>query len=660
MAVEKKPHRAGDTRRLVLEEAYALALRERVDESLRLIEESQVETAGGDDGTAGAVRLCRVRLLLAHGGVEDAQTGAAELEALAHEGGEETWRAQLELARRAHAEGRVADAATLLQQAIPEFRRRFADAGPAASALARLLSEEVSGLKRAARPAPRLRNDSAPDSASLLRLVELGKSLAAEADPDQVLRIVLHEAITLTGTERGFIVLVSGDDFEFALAENLDWSEVEKPSFEVSRTLIRRVLDERRPWLLRAPRTEGRETGVHQSLAEIGVRSVACIPILHGADALGVLYLDCRDPAHSFREPMERLLDLLAAQAGAALDNARAHRAKTQALEAAEESLRRHRSHSELRLGYGAMIGSSNEMQEVYRKLDRIAPTEMPVLVLGETGTGKELVARHIHASGPRAAREFVAANCAGIAESLLEAELFGHERGAFTGADRTRPGLFELAHRGTLFLDEVGDMSLRMQADLLRVLQSGEVRRVGGRETFHLDVRVIAATHRDLEELMRRGEFRQDLYYRLNVLSLRLPALRERAEDIPLLLAELMKQPSPEGRTPPRFSDRAMRRLVAYPWPGNVRELQNIFRRISVLGVDVVDERHLPHEILSSAPRPVRAGSLRRAEDDAVRHAVTAAHGNKAAAARILGVDRKTLYARLRRLADKSGRHRP
>jgi transcriptional regulator with GAF, ATPase, and Fis domain len=500
-----------------------------------------------------------------------------------------------------------------------------------------------------------LQSSSSPDSASLLRLVDLGKRLAAETDPDQVLRIVLHEAIELTGTERGFIVLVVGEEFEFALAENLDWSEVEQPSFEVSRTLIRRVLDEGTLLILTAPRTESKEA-TSRSLAEIGVQSVACIPVLHAGSALGVLYLDSRVPAHSFREPTERVLELLAAQAGAALDNARAHLEKSKALEAAEENLRRHRSQSELRLGYGEMIGSSSAMQDVYRKLDLMTPTELPVLVLGETGTGKELVARLIHARGPRAAREFVAANCAAIAESLLEAELFGHERGAFTGAERARPGLFELAQRGTLFLDEVGDMSLRMQADLLRVLQSGEVRRVGGRETFHVDVRVIAATHRDLEESMRRGEFRQDLYYRLNVLVLQLPALRARAEDIPLLLVELLRRATPEGRTPPRISERALRRLLAYPWPGNVRELQNILRRMSVLGVDVVDERHLPHEVLRAPARVVRAGSLRRAEDDAVRHAIAAAKGNKAAAARILGVDRKTLYARLRKLHGGGG----
>jgi DNA-binding NtrC family response regulator len=394
-------------------------------------------------------------------------------------------------------------------------------------------------------------------------------------------------------------------------------------------------------------------------LVEIGVRAVACVPIQHAGVALGVLYLDGQSPSPLLQGPIERLLDLLAAQAGGALDNARAHRAKAQALEAAEERLRRQRSQDDRRSGYGEIVGASDAMQEVYRKLDLFAPTELPVLILGETGTGKELVARLIHARGPRAKREFIATNCAGIAESLLESELFGHERGAFTGADRSRPGLFELAHGGTLLLDEIGDMSLRMQAELLRVLQSGEVRRVGGRETFHLDVRVIAATHRDLEELQRRGEFRQDLYYRLNVLSLTLPALRERVEDIPLLVTTLLERLVPHGRTPPKLSERAMARLVAHAWPGNVRELQNVLRRISVSGEPVIDEGELPPELLRSEARaPVRAGSLRRAENEAVRGALTAAGGNKAEAARILGVDRKTLYAKLRRLDATSPSH--
>jgi DNA-binding NtrC family response regulator len=193
--------------------------------------------------------------------------------------------------------------------------------------------------------------------------------------------------------------------------------------------------------------------------------------------------------------------------------------------------------------------------------------------------------------------------------------------------------------------------MSPRMQADLLRTLQSGEVRRVGGHDTMHVDVRIIAATHRNLEELVRRGEFRQDLYFRLNVLGLSLPSLRERADDIPLLATELISLLAPPGRKAPRISDAAMRRLVAYRWPGNVRELQNVLRRLCVLGLEEIGDEDLPPEVLSANARSDRPGSLRMAEEEAVRRAFEASAGNKAEAARILGVDRKTLYTKLRRL---------
>jgi Nif-specific regulatory protein len=643
---------ADQDRQLILEEAYVLALAGRAAEALSLIDRSGLDPQGT------AERLCRARLALA-AGQSDA---GAELQALLSADGAGAWRAALELSRLERGRGRIVEAAALLQRSIDAFRRDGPPHEPTRACLAALLAAEVASLDGAGRPAevpesaPNLGDAGAPDPRLLLRLVELGKRLADQTDPDQVLRVVLHEAIELTGTERGFIVLVAGEELEFALAENLDWTGVDRPAFEVSRTIIRGVLRDGRPLVLSLPEVEASHQP-DRSLAEIGARSVACAPIQHTGTTLGVLYVDGHERSHAFPAQVERFLDLLAAQAGAALDNARTHQARARALEAAEESLRRHRSQSERRPGYGEIVGSSEAMQEVYRKLDLIAPTEMPVLILGETGTGKELAARLVHARGPRAAREFVATNCAGIAETLLESELFGHERGAFTGADRSRPGLFELADGGTLFLDEIGDMSLRMQADLLRALQSGEVRRVGGRQAFHVDVRVIAATHRDLEELQRRGEFREDLFYRLNVLVLQLPALRERAEDIPQLVGELLARiGSGEGAPPPRVSERALARLAAYAWPGNVRELQNVLRRISVLGLEVVDEQHLPQEILRSAPRPEAAGSLRRAEADAVRRALASARGNKAEAARILGVDRKTLYAKLRRIADGPG----
>jgi DNA-binding NtrC family response regulator len=370
---------------------------------------------------------------------------------------------------------------------------------------------------------------------------------------------------------------------------------------------------------------------------------------------VGVLYVDAHDPAHAFGNALRQFFDLFAAQAAAALKNAWEHRAKRRALETAEETIRRHRTASERRDRLEGMIGSCDAMQEVYRKLDQVVPTELPVMVLGETGTGKELAARLIHSRGPRREKEFVATNCAGVPESLLESELFGHERGAFTGADRARAGLFEIAHRGTLFLDEVGDMSPRMQASLLRVLQSGEVRRLGGRATVIVDVRIIAATHRDLEALVERDEFRQDLYFRLNVLSLRLPALRERADDIPVLARELMAGMISD-RPAPSFSVMAMRRLVAYSWPGNVRELQNVLRRLAILGTDLLEEEHLPAEILQGGARPGRVGTLKTAEAVAIRRALESTRGNKVKAAKMLGVDRKTLYKKLRRAGSARG----
>jgi DNA-binding NtrC family response regulator len=237
------------------------------------------------------------------------------------------------------------------------------------------------------------------------------------------------------------------------------------------------------------------------------------------------------------------------------------------------------------------------------------------------------------------------------MAETLLESELFGHERGAFTGADRPRAGLFEQADGGTLFLDEVGDMSPRMQADLLRVLQSGEVRRIGGAHTKRVDVRVIAATHRDLETMIRRGEFRQDLYFRLKVLSLRLPPLRERRTDIPLLVQELLDRLAPEGKARPVISQRAMRRMCSHAWPGNVRELENVVRELLVLGVETIDVEHLPDEILGPRSLQSPTGSLRDLEAGAIRRAVESAGGSRTHAARLLGIDRKTLYLKLKRL---------
>lgn len=245
------------------------------------------------------------------------------------------------------------------------------------------------------------------------------------------------------------------------------------------------------------------------------------------------------------------------------------------------------------------IVGQSPAMTEFRQELAHVAPTDAWVLITGENGTGKELAARAVHRNSRRADAPLVAVNCAAIPEELIESELFGHEKGAFTGADSARAGKFELAHKGTLFLDEIGDMSLKTQAKILRILQEQSFERVGGMNTLRVDVRVIAATNKNLEDAIARGEFRADLYYRLRVFPLRLPPLRERAEDIPLLLAAFAARMNRRGLTPPLFSAAAVEVLKRWPWPGNVRELAHLVERLSILHPgEVIEPSGLPSEM--------------------------------------------------------------
>jgi two-component system nitrogen regulation response regulator NtrX len=247
----------------------------------------------------------------------------------------------------------------------------------------------------------------------------------------------------------------------------------------------------------------------------------------------------------------------------------------------------------------GEIIGESEPMRDLLAQVTKVGSTRARVLVTGESGTGKELVARAIHEASDRRGKPFVKVNCAAIPRELIESELFGHERGAFTGATSMKLGLFEVAHEGTIFLDEIGDMALGAQAKVLRVLQSGELMRVGGSKLHHVDVRVLAATHRNLHELSQHGEFREDLFFRLNVVPLRVPSLRERKEDIPLLARYFVDQACAEnGLAMRRMSDAAQAALIAYDWPGNVRELRNVMERMVILSDDDLDIQDVPPEI--------------------------------------------------------------
>ena len=303
-------------------------------------------------------------------------------------------------------------------------------------------------------------------------------------------------------------------------------------------------------------------------------------------------------------------------------------------------------------------------MQQVRELIARVGPTEARVLITGESGTGKELVAAAIHAASARQKRAFVTVNCAAIPRDLVESEMFGHERGAFTGATERRLGRFELADRGTLFLDEVGDLSHEAQAKLLRTLETGELQRLGAEDVLRIDTRVVAATNRRLEDAVREGTFREDLFFRLNVFPIELPPLRHRLEDLPGLVAHLAERVRP--RHAARFTDEALEALAGYSWPGNIRELANLIERLSILSGPVIDAPAVRQVLrsgiapsTSSAQTPqlpaLQGRSLSDTLDEVERNLITSAlnqaQGSMAEAARILQTDRANLYRRIRRL---------
>ncbi|MCD6384210.1 sigma-54-dependent Fis family transcriptional regulator [Candidatus Sumerlaeota bacterium] len=301
------------------------------------------------------------------------------------------------------------------------------------------------------------------------------------------------------------------------------------------------------------------------------------------------------------------------------------------------------------------IIGDSPQMRKIKELITRIARTDSSVLIYGESGTGKELIAKAIHNTSTRSNKRFVAINCASIPETLIESELFGYERGAFTGAVKTKMGLIELANGGTLFLDEIGDLSLALQAKLLRVLQEREIQHIGGTRTIPIDIRLIAATNRILDQEIERGNFRRDLFYRLNVININLPPLRERKEDIPLLVNHFLKKYSHTAHRPGiRFSQEAMNALMNYHWPGNVRELENVIERLLVLvDKDCIEEEDLKLDILklpaSQIPYDYRA-AREEFERTYIQELLEHTRGNVAAAARLAGLSRRNLYDKIER----------
>ena len=346
-------------------------------------------------------------------------------------------------------------------------------------------------------------------------------------------------------------------------------------------------------------------------------------------------------------------------QLRAAVFKASKERSKNVELEKKDREIRRLREERDRKRGVGRIIADSRKMEEVIRKIHMVAQTRMNVLILGESGTGKELVARAIHDQSPRGEMPFLPINCAAITESLLESELFGHEKGAFTGAVATRQGLMEIAEGGTLFLDEVGEMSLSLQVKLLRAIEQKEIIRVGGSEVIRVDVRIIAATNQDLKAKVAGKTFREDLFYRLNVFNISVPPLRERREDIPKLAGHFLSEIAGENQiTPKRLSAGVRIALIAYRWPGNVRELRNAMETASLVAKgETIEWGDLPQEILENILPPSPSGpiplpsprTLEEIEREAVVAALLKTDGNKTQAAKMLGIGLRTLQRKVK-----------
>lgn len=505
---------------------------------------------------------------------------------------------------------------------------------------------------------------------------ELERLIVALSERDRLrplLERVVDALVLWTGVERGLLLLRAGDRLVPRAARNLARADLRGEQIALSHTLAQRALEALEPVV--AVDAAGELSALHTSVHALKLRSVLAVPLIARGEPLGVVYLDDRVRKGAFGPRELAWTRAVAAIAALAIADARAQvlltRAARQAkrasakleetlarqevaLDVAERELGRTRSSRETRFKYEAVVGESDVMRDTLKLVDRVTLANVPVLIHGESGSGKELIARAIHFNGPRADKPFVSENCSAIPETLLESTLFGHVRGAFTGADKPRLGLFDAADRGTLFLDEIGEMGLPMQAKLLRVLEDGLVRPLGTERTRKVDVRIIAATHRDLEGMVRARTFREDLLYRLNIIVVRLPPLRERSSDVPLIVKHLLTK---YNRATVRVTRAAMDRLASYSWPGNVRQLENEVRRALVLCDDMIDREHLSPEIANLTPSvPVELGLNVRPRVDAlevqlVREALERTRGNQTQAAKLLGLSRFGLQKMMKRL---------
>ena len=492
-------------------------------------------------------------------------------------------------------------------------------------------------------------------------LMRISTGIGALRDADLLGWTLLGMVFDIIPAERGAILLMDEEGRE--VRSHVAWDRVQGPDHpvHVGQGILRRVIDERvsileaeepqRPEVTGiAPRGSGPEARATETPShhEQRKRSVLCAPLMAGERCLGVLYLDTTKAEAKFTSDDLELVTAIAALAAMGLENA----GQFERLHQENQRLR-----AEVSLTHD-MVGRSAKMREVYQFIERVAPSDSTVLIGGESGTGKELAARAIHKNSPRKNQAFVALNCAAFTETLLESELFGHEKGAFTSAVSQKKGFLEVAEGGTIFLDEVGELSPILQAKLLRVLQERELVRVGGTRTIKINVRFLAATNRDLQRAVQEEKFRGDLFHRLNVISITLPALREHAEDIPLLAEHFVARYAEKcNRKVKGISEPARACLLQYEWPGNIRELENALERAVVVGSsEWILPEDLPEAVVEtgagSGPAPAKYHeAIRKLKKELILHALEQSGGSVTEAAKSLGVHGNYLHRLMKNL---------
>ena len=539
------------------------------------------------------------------------------------------------------------------QETAPPARVEFEEGHPFAETMQFHPRKEVDGLP------PDWLLSELPETSDVARnlnvLLKISRVVHAVKNLEALQGQLLSLIFEVVPAGRGAILLTDGGEQEFSSLHARTRRPGEPPLVRISRTVARQVMEQGVAILgtdvAGLGTVQKAESLAQAHVPQAHVCSLLCVPLTVFQKVIGCIYLDSTRPIHRFHEEHLQLMAAIAGICAAALDNAR----RLQWLEKENLTLTvetcRERS----------LVGEGPRMKEIYQLLTRVAASESTVLIEGESGTGKELAARALHQNSARSNKPFVAINCAAIPEALLEDDLFGHERGSFTGAVLQKKGRLEVADGGVVFLDEIGELAPSLQVKLLRVLQEREFERVGGTHPIKVDIRLIAATNRDLNEAVRTGIFRRDLYYRLDVVKLRMPSLRERREDIPLLARHFVQKYSKRCKVKPKpVSREAMACLANHDWPGNVRELENAIERALVLGhSDTLLPEDLPESILERGPSRELSearyhSSIKELKKQLILEAVEQTRGNYVEAAGVLGVHPNYLHRLIRNLGLK------